>query len=177
MQFSESAQVRCKGYSRRLQRIMVDFGADEAFGKAAKKVKEHYGIEVPVIAVELCTEKHAKQVFEGEAFYGEVQLTPKTIIAETDGSMLPIVETGVKEGDRRKHKRLSWKEARLSLAHAEGAKALYIAGTMGSVETAGQQLAACVKQAGGTKKSKIHCVGDGAVWIAEQVERRVVEHW
>ncbi len=168
--FKDSAQVRCKKYSKRLQRAMADFGSDQAFGKAAKKVKEHYGIEVPVIAVQLCTERHAKQIFEGEEFYGQAQITKATIIAETDGSMLPIVETGLKEGDRRKHKRLFWKEARLSLAHAQGSKTLCFAGTMGSVEVAGKQLAACVRQAGGTDKSKVHCVGDGAFWIAEQVE-------
>lgn len=162
--------MHCKKYSKRLQRVMVDFGADQSFGKAAEKVKEHYGIEVPVIAVQHCTEKHAKQMFEGEEFYGEAQATKAIIVAETDGSMVPIVETGIKEGDRRKHKRLFWKEARLSMAHAQGSNTLCFAGTMGSVKVVGKQLSACVKQAGGTDKSKVHCVGDGAFWIAEQVE-------
>jgi len=57
-----------------------------------------------------------------EAFYGQAQLTKATIIAESDGSMLPVVETGTKKRERRKHKRLFWKEARLSLAHAQGSR-------------------------------------------------------
>jgi hypothetical protein len=30
---------------------MTDFGADESFEKAVGKLKEHYGVEVPVSAV------------------------------------------------------------------------------------------------------------------------------
>src|ERR1700757_1865314 len=48
--FSESAAVDCRGYSEGLQRAMTDLGADNAFAGAAAKLKEHYGIEVPVSA-------------------------------------------------------------------------------------------------------------------------------
>src|SRR5947209_2028691 len=49
--FSASAEVQCRGYSEGLQRAMTDFGAENAFAGAATKLKEHYGIEVPVSAV------------------------------------------------------------------------------------------------------------------------------
>lgn len=49
--FAESAAVECRGYSEALQRVMTDFGADDAFAGAAAKLKEHYGIEVAVSAV------------------------------------------------------------------------------------------------------------------------------
>ena len=49
--FAESAPVECRGYSEALQRVMTDFGADDAFAGAAAKLKEHYGIEVAVSAV------------------------------------------------------------------------------------------------------------------------------
>jgi len=45
--------VECRGYSEDLQRAMTDFGADEAFAGAAAKLQEHYGIEVPVVGIEL----------------------------------------------------------------------------------------------------------------------------
>ncbi|MBC8012007.1 MAG: hypothetical protein H7067_18130 [Burkholderiales bacterium] len=35
-----------RGCSRRLQRALTDFGADEAFAPAAAKGWEHYGVEV-----------------------------------------------------------------------------------------------------------------------------------
>ena len=49
--FAESAPVECRGYSEALQRVMTDFGADDAFAGAAAKLKEHYGFEVAVSAV------------------------------------------------------------------------------------------------------------------------------
>ena len=49
--FAESAPVECRGYSEALQRVMTDFGANDAFAGAAAKLKEHYGIEVAVGAV------------------------------------------------------------------------------------------------------------------------------
>jgi hypothetical protein len=49
--FAESAPVECRGYSEALQRVMTDFGADDAFAGAAAKLKEHYGIEAAVSAV------------------------------------------------------------------------------------------------------------------------------
>jgi Uncharacterised protein family (UPF0236) len=93
--------------------------------------------------------------------------------------MIPIVETydsdeglSDKSSYRRKNKRLFWKEARLSLAHAKGSMTPVFSGTMESVEVAGQQLLSCVHVAGATDKTKVHCVGDGARWIAKQVEEQ-----
>lgn len=48
----------------------------------------------------------------------------------------------------------------------------YFAATMGSVTKAGEQLLACVKQVGFHEKTKVHCVGDRAPWIANQVEEQ-----
>jgi hypothetical protein len=53
--FCEARGVQNRGYSRRLQRVLTDFGADQAFGTAAAKVREHYGIEVPLGA---CADIH-----------------------------------------------------------------------------------------------------------------------
>src|SRR5271166_3007318 len=44
--FATQARVVSRGCSRRLQRVLTDFGADEAFAPAAAKVAEHYGVAV-----------------------------------------------------------------------------------------------------------------------------------
>ena len=49
--FAERINVRSHGVSRLLRRAISDFGADEAFGKAARKVKEHYGFGINTSAV------------------------------------------------------------------------------------------------------------------------------
>lgn len=44
--FCAAAGVEPRGTSRRLQRALVDFGAEESFARAAGRVREHYGVTV-----------------------------------------------------------------------------------------------------------------------------------
>ena len=178
--FSESAEVECRGYSQALQRVMVDFGADEAFAGAAVKLKEHYGIEVPVSAVRALTEEHGAAMWtqepqKSDGPAGSDRPGVPVLIAEMDGSMLPVVETGEpREGtapiDRRKTRQVSWKEARLCLAHEPGSVTPVFGATLGSVQEAGERLAVCAREAGAGRQTQIHGVGDGALWISEQME-------
>lgn len=175
--FSESAAVECRGYSEGLQRAMSDLGADIAFAAAAAKLKEHYGIEVPISAVRAITEEHGavilaqEQGLSAELEGGGVPM----LIVEMDGSMLPVVETaepGVGETprDRRKTRQVGWKEARLALVHEPGSVTPLFGATVGSVAEAGERLAVCALEAGAGSQTKFHGVGDGAVWIREQIE-------
>lgn len=166
-----------RGYSRSLQRVICDFGADHAFGKVNEKLQEHYGITVPSSSARQITEYHGAQLLLRKDLAKTAVIRADVVIGESDGSMLPIVETYLPENDelshdRRKNKRLFWKEARLCLAHAKGSVLPYFGATLESVTEAGQQLLSCVKQAGADEKTRVHCVGDGAVWIANQVEEQ-----
>lgn len=60
--FSKIAEVSHKSYSSKLQRVIVDFGADNPFGKVNGKLKEHYDIEVPDSAARNITLKHAEKI-------------------------------------------------------------------------------------------------------------------
>jgi hypothetical protein len=118
--FGRAAGISCCGYSQPLQRRMTDFGADLAFGQVPAKLKEHYGIEVPVSAVRTITEAHASHIHAQDQLPTTVpaQEVP-WVIAETDGSMIPLVDTapaqpGGAGGDRRKTRQVRWQEARLS---------------------------------------------------------------
>ena len=62
--FSESAGIAPRGCSLILQRIVVDFGADQAFGRVPHKLKEHYGIELPVSTIRQLTEQHGQLMHE-----------------------------------------------------------------------------------------------------------------
>ncbi len=42
------AGIGCREYSIPLQKAITDFGADVPFNKINSKLKEHYGIEVPI---------------------------------------------------------------------------------------------------------------------------------
>jgi hypothetical protein len=97
----------------------------------------------------------------------------KPIIVETDGGMVPIVEPSCEGKDRRKGKTLSWREAKLSLAHAQGSRTPVYAGSIeGGVEEAGRQLLSCAVCAGFGANSQVHAVGDGAPWIVGQIEEQ-----
>ena len=156
---------------------MTDFGADEAFAGAATKLKEHYGIEVPVSPVRGFTEAPGEAIRVQEKVKSDWpdHAGVPVLITEMDGSMLPVVETaepGTGEApiDRRKTRKVGWKEARLALAHTPGSVTPIFGATLGTVEEAGERLAVCALQAGAGSQTKIHGVGDGAVWIIEQME-------
>jgi hypothetical protein len=161
--------------------VISDFGADHAFGQVGHKLEEHYGIRVPSSSARHITEHHAQAIDARSDLVRAFTFRASVVVGECDGSMIPMVETYVPEDplskqDRRKYKHLFWKEARLSLAHAQGSRRLCFAGTLGSVNEAGKQLLGCVKQAGADERTRVHCVGDGAMWIANQVEEQFGVH-
>jgi hypothetical protein len=170
--FSERAGLKCRSYSRRLQRAIVDFGADESFGGAQKKIREHYGIEIPTSGIQSTTEKHAKIAYEYIEKQSFKDGKAEVVISEMDGSMLPIVETcQPEEGlDNRKCKEVRWQEARLCMArHSEEILPVFYA-TLGGVDRAGDLLYLAAKRAGLGPKTYVHGVGDGAKWIEIQMK-------
>lgn len=162
--FCESAGVRHRGYSQRLQRAMVDFGAEHSFGKATQRVQEHYGIQVPVEAVRQYTLRHGRSINPMAAG----ALAPaQTLVVQMDGSMIPVVHRG-SAADGRKGKQLLWREARLCLARAsDKAEALYGA-SLGSAQTAGWLWREVALKAGLGHRTHVHGLGDGAPWIVDQ---------
>ena len=176
--FVVSAQVHSQGYSQPLQRAITDFGADVPFARVAGKLREHYGIEVPVSTARQITQQHGEAWLKNQSL--ETQIPNRSgvpwVVAQLDGCMIPIVTTAEAGGeaglDRRKTRDLEWREARLALAHPLGSVTPVFAATLGSVEQAGQHWAHCVVRAGAGRQSRIHCVGDGASWIVEQMEQR-----
>lgn len=159
---------------------MTDFGADHSFAEVAKKLKEHYRIEVPISASRTITQLHAQNMLLKEE--PTEQLSRKGVsqlIGEMDGTNIPIVEIPKKSEssgqDRRKLRKGCWREARLALARKpESVRGIYRA-TLGGADEAGEQLQSCVVASGGGIKTRLHCVGDAASWIINQVERRFSE--
>jgi hypothetical protein len=156
--FCERARITPRGYSRPLQRAMADFGADHSFLQAIKKVREHYGVEIPLAAARQHTLAHAKAI-------GGVQHQPapaaKIVITGLDGSMIPIVESGTAE-DKRKGKTLLWRQANLCCARDQDAVDCVYGATMASVKMAGLTWKAVAIGAGLVPSGSVHAVADGA---------------
>jgi hypothetical protein len=174
--FSQHAQVKARGSSRRVQRALTDFGADEAFAPAAAKFKEHYGVEVGASRVRETTLHHARRLAANQP--APVRTLPAqgpaVIIAEADGTMVPIVDTtsAPAGADRRKYRQLRWQEARLVAAQADGSATTHYGATLHGVEATGDLWENVVRAAGRGMQTAVHGVGDGAAWIAEQCLRR-----
>lgn len=164
--FCLKAGVSHRGYSGRLQRVLTDFGAESSFAHATQRLKEHYGIEVPISAVREQTLRHGRAI----AGIGE-QLSPpracKEIITQIDGSMIPAMKPG-RGKDARKGKSLFWREVRLCSARAQGQSQPVYGATLGSVESAALMWQQTAQQAGFGPKTFVHGVGDGAPWIVEK---------
>jgi hypothetical protein len=174
--------VNCRGYSKALQRVITDFGADVPFGQIAQKLQEHHGISVPTSTAQGITESHAQKMLKSQSLKTEVPIGAAIacLITEIDGSMIPIVETdksesGTEKIDGRKTRKLSWKEARLTSARTPEQEIPIFGATVGSTDQAGAQLVDIAIRSGLGVETFVHTVGDGAPWIAAQVNERFGE--
>lgn len=156
-----------------LQRVIVDFGSDNAFARVPDKLEEHYGISLPSSTVRNITEHHAKRMQEQIAQHRGYPESAgcDNLIVEMDGSMIPIVVTDERAEDKRKGKQELWKEVRLCLAHPQGEVTPYFGVSFQEgVDEAGQMMFDTACQAGFGRQTYVHSVGDGATWISDQVE-------
>jgi hypothetical protein len=173
--FVISAGVHNRGYSRLLQRAITDFGADVPFGQIPDKLQEHYGLEVPASSARQITQRHGAAMRQQQVLQTEIPERPGVgrVIAELDGSMIPLVKTDSSaRGDRRRTRQLEWREVRLAHAYRPGSVRGRFGATLEGPEPAGAQWADCVIGVGAGSQTKIHALGDGASWIAQQAEQR-----
>lgn len=169
--------VAARGCSRRLQRTLTDFGADEAFAAAADKVREHHGLEVNSERVRRVCLHHAGRIAARAAVEPRTTLAargPEWIVAEADGTMLPIVDTSAAPpgANKRKHRVVSWQEARVVAARALGETTTHYDATLGDVVETGARWSQVAGAAGWAVNTRIHVVGDGAPWLALQARER-----
>lgn len=162
--------VTSLGRSRRLERVLTDFGCEHSFARAAESVREHYGFEIGVSAVRDATLTHAQRARAQleEQYAGSFRVLPAAgpahMIAEADGTMICTVQPGSRKGKRPRQ----WQEMRLVAAQANQSSTTVYGATFGSVEDTGRRWGHVTRQAGWGLNSRIHTVGDGAEWIELQ---------
>lgn len=121
------------------------------------------------------TERHAHAVSEAALLPKQASgadVVPLTLIAEIDGSMIPVVVTGngADPADKRKQRNLMWKEAKLSLVRRPEEVLPAVAVTLGDAAEAGRTLKRLAEAVGLKRQTRVHGLGDGASWIVEQME-------
>ena len=163
-------EVSARGKSRRLQRVLTDFGCEHSFARAVKSLQEHYGFELGASAVRQATLAHARRAQEKlekeyeEPFRVLPAEGPAHVIAEVDGTMICTVAPGLRTEKRPRE----WKEMRLAAAQAQNSSTTVYASTFGSVAETGRRWGHCAQRAGRSLTSHIHAVADGAEWIELQ---------
>jgi hypothetical protein len=169
--FAAVAKVSARGKSRRLQRVLCDFGAEHSFARGNERLKEHYGFELNASAVREATLHHAARASRQlEAHYAQSfrmlpARGPAQVVAETDGSMICTLEADrARKGPRPRE----WKEMRLCAARAQGRVETTYAAGFCSVEETGRRWGHCARDAGWALETHLHVVADGAPWIALQ---------
>jgi uncharacterized protein UPF0236 len=156
-----------RGRSRRLERVLTDFGCEHSFARAAESVWEHYGFEIGATAVRTATLTHARRANEKlekeyeQPFRVLPAIGAQHVIAEADGTLIRTVAPGPRKSKRPRE----WKEMRLVAAQAKDSVTTVYAATFGSVTEAGRRWGHCTREAGWGLNSAIHAVGDGAGWI------------
>ena len=171
---AKALKVVARGCSLGLEEIIVNFGAEDSFALACEGLLRHHGIELSESKLRKITLSHGQSIYENGkldtlngALSGEGS---PAIIAEADGTMLPVVEFTGDAADNRKNRMLKWEEIKLCAAAKSGEQqAVYGFGE--SVEELGINWADCLRQAGAGVNSDIHVVIDGAPWIAHQAEQ------
>jgi len=164
--------VNTRGRSRRLERVLTDFGSEHSFARAAERVEEHYGIKLGASAVRVATLKHAQRAQKkmAEAYKESFRVLPavgaKHVIAEADGTLIRTVQPGPRKGNRPR----DWQEMRLVAAQAKDRATTVYGATFGSVEEAGRRWGHCARHAGWGANSQIHALGDGTEWIRLQTQ-------
>lgn len=156
----------------------MDRGADLPFAQAAGKLCEHDGVTLSPSTIRQVTEGHARALLANrdDEPAGRPRRKPRSRSRNATvawSRWLRSTRTARTCGGGR----LLWKEARLSLAHAHGSTTSVYGATLGSgVEVAGRQLLGCAIAACLGTNSQVHALGDGAVWIADQVAARFGTH-
>lgn len=167
------------GYTGQLQRAITDFGLDHSFASAAWKLKEHYGMEVPVSSLRRMTLANATRIAENACAESpdHPNCLPESgvdqLVAEADGSMVPVVRFEGRNKDRRKNRKTEYREARLAACKPVGQNQSFYCASMGSTEELGVEWSRLAKQAGRGLNSFVHVVCDGAVWIRKQAEEQL----
>lgn len=164
--------VSSRSCSRLLQRAVSDFGMESSFQQSQRRVKEHYGFDLPLSAVADVTRNSAQAIaMEQQGREGANRLPAQgaqQLVAEADGSFLRIVSTSPAKGDRRKSRQVAYREVRLCAASAQGSARICYDASFGEVDTMAALWSFTAKEAGMSVESKVHIVSDGAAWINTQ---------
>lgn len=160
-----------------LERRVVDISSERSYAKTTKGIVEHYGFDLPTSAIAKITNRICQEAKEFNANVEGLDQEASTIVAQMDGSMVPIVHYSDASQEQqaaglKKDRDCHWREVRLCSASLPESGSKLYGVVLGSPLEAGCMMYQTCQQLGMTGDTYIHGVGDGAVWIADQYEEQ-----
>jgi hypothetical protein len=173
--------VEGQRYSRRLERAMVDFGSEKSFERAAKGIKEHYGLDIGRTTILRRTHAVANDAVEFlEDRLSEAQQSYEQPLSERPGVAEMVSELDgceIRTGrlqkdtspDGKRHRDVEWREVRTGLVRVVGeVDPLYVC-KMASYPDICEDLFAvgCLRAL--SEQTQVIGVGDGANGLREEM--------
>ncbi|MCP4050445.1 MAG: hypothetical protein GY730_07045, partial [bacterium] len=182
---TDEMKITHQGRSEAVKRALSDFGADESFGTASKKFKEHYHFEIGISTVDRTTKEignEASEYVENKlsSVNEENDLFAEKVLIELDGCEIRTAEMHeVKDSDEKtpvynnpiKEKDIKWRDVRIGFARPLEQKDKIFVGKMDSYPEVVSQLHSASELIGMTSESEVVGVADGANGLSEELKR------
>lgn len=134
-------------------------------------MQEHHPLaEIPASSARDIVQRHAREAHKHLPGILSMKESSKQMIIEMDGEMIPTVSFDPGE-DKRKNRKVAWEELRIGVAQNMGDSEWKYAASFQSADQLGERLHIVMKCLGFVEETKVHCVGDGALWIMDQGEK------
>lgn len=158
--------------SKNLRRLTVDMASYCSFEQAVVRMKEHHGVDLNASLVRKITlqaGEAAAEILDAEV---EKPISERSgmLIMQMDGVMVPVTSS-MKSSDRRKTKTVQYQEMKVGIIRKPEAIESLSACSFEGADLLGKRLGKLLSELGGDASTKVHGLGDGALWIPEQGEQ------
>lgn len=175
--------------TRAIERALTDFGAEESFGQASQRFREHYGFEVGRTTISKVVHQQAHRGLK----YVEARLQAAAAeleqpVAERPGAAALLVEldgceirTGTlepaaasqertaKRGLPRKHRKQAWRDVRVGLVRPLDERTPTYVAKMAPYPEVVRQLFSAACSRGLTERTQVTAVADGGNGLYEEL--------
>lgn len=180
-----------RGRSPEVERALTDFGAEESFGRAAKRFKEHYGWDVGRTTVLRVVEERAHEAERytterlqeaRKAFNTPLSKRPGVdeMLVELDGceirtgTLVPVgtdEKTEVRGLDKRKRDE-QWRDVRVAFARSLTETTRTYVAAVASYDDVTEQLFSAAVDRGLSERTQVVAVADGGIGLREALDAK-----
>ena len=183
--------IKSRGRSQAVERALTDFGAEEAFGPAAKRFQEHYGWEIGrttvlrvVQGIAAETEKFVAERLAEKRLEYDKSLVERPgvdrILVELDGSEIrtgtlckrPGRERTPVRHHKRRRRNEEWRDVRVGFARRLDEVNKTFVARLAPYEEVTEQLFSAAVERGLSSQTEVIGLADGGIGLREAMEEK-----